>query len=435
MTPRERLFALEQFGVKLGLDNITRLLDALGRPDRAWRGIHVAGTNGKGSVTAMVERGLRAAGQRTGRYTSPHLSRIEERIAIDGSAVDAEAFDAVAAEVMALVDGLRRVGTLPAPPTFFEATTAMAFEIFRRRGVAAAVVEVGLGGRFDATNVITPDVAAVTSIAFDHERHLGSTLADIAFEKAGIIKPGIPVVVGELPAEARGVVEAVARQREAPVVDASLRHVESVEPAEGRPVVRIRTPRAAYGPLRLSLAGAHQVRNAVVAVRALETCAERGLAVRSEDVVTALTDVAWPARLEWLRMAACDVLLDAAHNPDGAAACAAYLRESGAAPLVIVMATMRDKQVSGIVEPLLTVASMVIATQADSPRSLGAGELAACVHRLNATTPVDTLSDPREAIDAAIARGQRVAVAGSIFLVGPIREYLIARGAQPAGGL
>ena len=206
MTPRERLFALEQFGIKLGLENIRRILDALDHPEQRFPSVHVAGTNGKGSVTAMVERGLRSAGYRTGRYTSPHLNDIEERIAIDGQSIDSATFDSTAAEVLAAVDGLRNRGILESWPTFFEVTTAIAFATLARQGVTAAVVEVGLGGRFDATNTLSPMVTAITSIALDHERHLGSTLEAIAFEKAGILKPGTPVILDESvqnPADAR----------------------------------------------------------------------------------------------------------------------------------------------------------------------------------------------------------------------------------------
>ena len=178
MRPLERLFALEQFGIKLGLDNIRTLLAALGNPERTWRSIHIGGTNGKGSVAAMVERGLRAAGLRTGRYTSPHLDRIEERVAIDGTPVDRATFETVTAHVLSVVDEARANGTLAVSPTFFEVSTAVAFEIFRRHAVDVAIVEVGLGGRYDATNVLTPTIAAIASIAFDHERHLGTTLSD-----------------------------------------------------------------------------------------------------------------------------------------------------------------------------------------------------------------------------------------------------------------
>ena len=200
--PISRLFSLEQFGIKLGLDNIRAILAALDHPELAYRSVHIGGTNGKGSVAAMVERALRAAGLKTGRYTSPHLDRVEERVALDGQPVDSGRFAQAVSSVFEAVDRLQADGTLSVTPTFFEVSTAAAFEVFRRAQVDVAVVEVGLGGRFDATNVLTPVVAAITSISFDHERYLGHTLSDIAFEKAGIAKPGVPLIVGRLPNEA-----------------------------------------------------------------------------------------------------------------------------------------------------------------------------------------------------------------------------------------
>ncbi|MGH9175724.1 MAG: bifunctional folylpolyglutamate synthase/dihydrofolate synthase, partial [Vicinamibacterales bacterium] len=344
MTPRERLFALEHFGIKLGLDSIHQILDALDRPHGAWQAVHVAGTNGKGSVTAMIERGLRAAGHRTGRYTSPHLSHIEERIAIDGESIDAARFDETAAAVLAVVDRLRMTGAMQAWPTFFEVTTAMAFVLFRQYAVDTAVVEVGLGGRFDATNVLVPAVTAITSIALDHERHLGATLADIAFEKAGIIKHSIPVVVGQLPDDAREVVVAEAQLRGAPLVEAGLGIVTRSELRSGRASVVLRTPVAEYERVTLGLNGAHQVANAVVAARTLEVCRDRGIHTDSGDILTALSDVDWPARLEWLRLGADRyVLIDAAHNPAGAQALAEYLRCAQVAPLPVALAVMQDK--------------------------------------------------------------------------------------------
>ena len=297
----ERLRALEQFGIKLGLDNIRALVAALGNPHDTFTSVHVAGTNGKGSVSAMVERGLRAAGYRTGRYTSPHLTEIEERVAIDGAAVSRETFAHVAADVFATVDRLRDSGALQATPTFFEATTAMAFEVFRRTGVETAVIEVGLGGRFDATNIITPAVGAITSIAFDHERHLGNSIASIAYEKAGILKRGVPFVIGELPVEARDVIESVAEEKGARLVDGSTRLVDTLSVARGRATIAVTTPVRRYEDMRLALSGTHQVANAVVAIRVLESVAAAGIDVAGEDIAIGVTDAEWPARLEWLQ--------------------------------------------------------------------------------------------------------------------------------------
>ena len=193
-SPLDRLFALETFGIKLGLQNIERLCEALGHPQRSFTTLHVAGTNGKGSVTAMVHAALLAADVRSARYISPHLSDLAERFVIGGAQVDAKTLQAVANDVLDLAERLQRAGTLTVPPTFFEVTTAMAFEMFRRAGVEVAVIEVGLGGRYDATNVITPVAGAITTIGMDHQQHLGSSLAAIAAEKAGIIKAGMTIV-------------------------------------------------------------------------------------------------------------------------------------------------------------------------------------------------------------------------------------------------
>lgn len=413
MSPRERLFALELFGIKLGLDNIRALLAALKNPQHDFPTIHVAGTNGKGSVTAMVELGLRAAGHRTGRYTSPHLAQIEERVAIGGVDIDAARFDEVTADVLAAADRLQQAKTLPHPPTFFEATTAIAFEVFRRERVTAAVVEVGLGGRFDATNVITPTVSAITSIAFDHERHLGDSLDRIAFEKAGIIKNGVPVVVGRMEEHPRRVIEDTARALAAPVVIA--------EPSD--------EPRGTA--LTLALQGRHQRDNAAVAAAILALCGERGLGVTREHIVRALTEAEWSARLEWLQLPdGQHVLIDAAHNPAGALALAEYVRDLGD-PLPLVLGVMRDKDVDAIVHAIAPAAACVVATRADSPRALDARALAERLRQLLPAVDVDHRDDPEAALALALTRAPRAVAAGSIFLVGPLRDRLLGRGATP----
>jgi len=431
MTPRERVFALEHFGIKLGLDNIRLILDALDRPQASWRAVHVAGTNGKGSVTAMVELGLRTAGHRTGRYTSPHLSHVEERIAIDGESIDAARFDEGAADVLAVVDGLRASGAVTAWPTFFEVTTAMAFEIFRRSRIDVAVVEVGLGGRFDATNVLAPAVTAITSIALDHQRHLGGSLSEIAFEKAGIIKPETPVVVGELVEEARAVVLREAGNRRATVIEAGLDLVEHSVLRNGRATITLRTACHAYEAVTLGLAGAHQIANAVVAARTLEACRDRSIRTSSEDVLAALSRVRWPARLEWLRVeAGRHVLIDAAHNPAGAQALAAYLLSAKVAPLPVVLAVMQDKDIDAIIGALAPIASLFVATEVGSPRCTRADDLAARISRRSLVT-VATSPDPAGALAVALARSPRAVIAGSIFLAGPLRTRLVEGGATP----
>ena len=399
--------------MKLGLENIRALLAALDHPERAWRSVHIAGTNGKGSVVAMVERGLRAAGLRTGRYTSPHLNTIEERVALDGTSVDPETFAAVTAEVLAVVDDGLRSGAVTVTPTFFEVSTAIAFEIFRRAKVDVAVVEVGLGGRFDATNVLAPSVSAITSIAFDHERHLGNTLSDIAFQKAGIAKRGVPLVVGRVSKDAWARITSVAADVGATVID-----------AHGTTTDRI------YPPLKLALLGRHQLENAAVAVAVLEMWSAVVSNIPTEAIVTGLTDCEWPARLEWLRLpGGAELLLDAAHNPAGAAALATYLDDTGVAPLPIVLAAMADKDISGMVTPLKRVALSFVATTLPHPRARAAEALAETIREIAPRIPVDAEPSPDAAVAKATAGTPRAVAAGSIFFVGPLRARLLAAGA------
>lgn len=430
MSPVERLFALEQFGIKLGLDNIRALLQALGHPERAFRSIHVAGTNGKGSVAAMVERALRAAGMRTGRYTSPHLDRIEERVALDGVPVAASAFGLAAARVMAAIDASLDTGALGATPTFFEASTAIAFDLFREARVEAGVVEVGLGGRFDATNVLAPEVSAITSIALDHERHLGSTLRAIAFEKAGIARRGVPLVVGRVPADAAAAIRQAALDEGAPIVEAHGGVTAGISLSAGRATLALTTPDRAYPPMRLALLGRHQADNAVVAVRVLEQWSHRVAALSPAAIAAGIEECEWPGRLEWLQLPdGRRVLLDAAHNPAGALALAGYLEDAGLAPLPIVMAVMADKDLAGMVMPLVPLASRFVATTVPHARARSADDLARDLAALAPGVPVAAVASADAAVAEALAAGPAAVAAGSIFLIGPLRARLIARGA------
>jgi dihydrofolate synthase/folylpolyglutamate synthase len=317
MEPLDFLFGLERLGMKFGLDNIAALCEALGHPERTFRAIVIAGTNGKGSVTVMVETALRAAGYRTARYTSPHLMRLEERFVIDGLEVETDALSAAVDAVRIAIERLVARGSLDGPPTFFECATAAAFELFRRAAVEVAVLEVGLGGRLDATNVVTPIATAITTIDFDHQAQLGNTLDAIAREKAGIIKPGVPVVCGRLPTEAEIAVRDVARQVGAPVIDA-LRAVQVTRAEDGSVRVQSRTMR--LDAVTLALPGAHQLDNAAVAVALLDGLTDSGVDVPDEAVRTGLSKATWPGRLERFSRDGVDVLLDAAHNPAGARA-------------------------------------------------------------------------------------------------------------------
>jgi len=424
----DRLFALEIYGIKLGLENIRRLCDALNHPERTFTSLHIAGTNGKGSVTAMVHAALVAGGVKAGRYTSPHLTRLRERFVVDRTPMDDAAVETVATEILDCAERLRRDGAMAAPPTFFEATTAMAFELFRRAQVKAAVIEVGLGGRFDATNVVTPPVGAITSIALDHQQHLGETIEQIAFEKAGIIKPGMTLVAGALPENALHVIRRIAEDRGAQFVEATAEVRVDSDMRDGRAHVTIETPRGRYGPLRLALRGEHQIHNAIVAVRVLEAARGAGLVVPDAAIVEGLEVVEWPARLELFTLAnGRQVLLDAAHNPEGARALRNYLARWHPERPSLVVGIMRDKDTDAILRELLPVTSSVIATAADTPRALPAAELAARVSALDPAKAVRTCADVPTAVDAALDSSGTICVAGSIFLAGAVRDALERR--------
>ena len=397
--------------MKFGLENISRLCAALSHPERSFRSILIAGTNGKGSVTAMVHRGLLETGLLAARYTSPHLERIEERYVIGSNEVETARLATAVSRVRDAIATLQRTGVLETPPTFFECATATAFELFRDAGVAIAVLEVGLGGRLDATNVAQPFVTAITSIGFDHQAQLGDTLEAIAFEKAGIIRPGVPLICGDLPTTADGVIAGICRERAAPLVRAT----------ECADIERW------IGSTPLSLAGRHQRGNATVAACVLRSIDGAGITVTDGAIRAGLTDVSWPARLERFRYRSADVLLDAAHNPDGARALTAYLRETGWTDCALVFGAMRDKAVTEMLEALAPACAALICTTASSPRAMAAESIAALAAVPGATWPISTVPDPVEALERAVRQCPRVVVAGSIFLTGPVRGILRAR--------
>ncbi len=328
MDPLDFLLGLERLGMKFGLENMTKLCVELGNPERTFRSVIVAGTNGKGSVSAMVSAALHAAGHRTARYTSPHLERLEERFVIDEQEVSTDELRSAATVVQAAVEQLMASGALETHPTFFECATAIAFELFRRARIDIAVLEVGLGGRLDATNVVTPLAAAITSIALDHEAQLGGTLASVAREKAGVIKTGIPVVCGPLPADADRVIAETCRERDARMIRTIDRVTTTVEVSGGGTIVSLHTPHHRLDRVPLALAGRHQAINAATAVTLLEELDSLNVRVDGDAILAGLTATKWPGRLERFRWGGSEVLLDAAHNPAGACALADYLQEA-----------------------------------------------------------------------------------------------------------
>lgn len=436
MTPRRdtplpsRLLALDTFGIKLGLDNISRLCAALGHPERTFTTLHVAGTNGKGSVTAMVHAALVASGVRASRYISPHLVDLSERFVIGSEPVDANALHRAAEDVLDCAESLPGPDGLPTCLTFFEATTAIAFELFRRARVEVAVIEVGLGGRYDATNVLSPIAGAITSIGVDHQRWLGHSLESIASEKAGIIKPGMDLVVGPLPRDARRVIAETARVQGAQMIDATAGTRVTRGSAGTREVITIDTTDDHYGPLSLALRGEHQVGNALVAVRLLEAAGRHGVRVTRDAIEQGFSQVDWPGRLELIGMPdGGQLLLDAAHNVDGARALASYLARWHPAPTppALVLGVMRDKDVEGIIGALLPVVASVVTTAAHHTRAIPADELAARIRATGPSMQIRSEARPVHAVDEALGTGCTVCVAGSLMVVGEVREGLRQR--------
>lgn len=429
MNAIEYLFGLEFHGHKFGLDNIRAITDALGRPQDAFRALHVAGTNGKGSVCAMAAAALRAAGHRTGSYTSPHLIDLEERFQVDGRALPRAQVETAVEDVRLAAVRLQAAGNLRAQPTFFEVATAAAFELFRRAGVSVAVLEVGLGGRLDATNVVAAPVGVITNIDLEHQQYLGSTIAEIAFEKAGIIKPGMQIVCGARQDEARAVIRDVCRARDARLTEAFDGVTTATSFVGGRIRLTCQTPARAYPACALGLRGRHQLENALVAVRALEAFSAAGVPVPGPAIITGLEGAVWPGRLDLIDWpSGCQVLLDAAHNPAGARTLADYLADVHPEGLPLVMGAVRDKDHRGMLEHLLPHARCVVVTEPPTPRAAPAADLAAVVRSVArslaqpAAEPLSVIEepDPGRAIERAACEGPTVCVAGSIFLVGAV---------------
>jgi dihydrofolate synthase/folylpolyglutamate synthase len=396
--------------VKWDLDRIETLLAALGSPHRRGRFIHVAGTNGKGSVCAMLASALRVAGLRTGLYTSPHLVDPRERIQIEGEWISEAAWRAAFDEVHATVEDLLAREKIDTHPSFFETMTAMAFLAFARASVEVVVLETGLGGRLDATNVVDPELAVITPIDFDHEAFLGSSIESIAAEKAGIIKAGRPVVFGAQRPAAFGVLERRALEMEAAVTLSSAWRVEDLRLEKfGSRFTLVRDEEI---PVHCPLAGAHQVENARTAAAALSLF---GIPAAAIGEGIARTD--WPGRLERIATDP-EIILDGAHNPAGARALAAYIeRFFGGEPVRIVYGAMRDKAVDEVIGILFPLADEVVLTAPDQPRALNPASLAQAADHPN----LRIAATIGEAIRMIREKPMTTFITGSLFLVGEAR--------------
>jgi dihydrofolate synthase / folylpolyglutamate synthase len=423
----------------LKLDRMRLLLARLGNPERRLRIIHVAGSKGKGSTAALLSAVLRQAGFRTGLFTSPHLCSVHERLQVDGEPVSAAELTVLLEDVRAALQG--RGPRLE--PTFFEIATAAGLMHFVRRRVDAAVLEVGLGGRFDSTNVCRrPLVAVLTSISLDHTRQLGNTLASIAREKAGIVKPGVPAVSGVTVAEAREVIEGVCRQRRAPLrqlgVDFRYRYVPGQVTAAStqRPRVEIQTRRRAWPPMELGLLGEHQAANAAVAVAALEELQVRGWRITDAVVAAGLANVCWPARLEVVGRRPF-VVLDCAHNVASAMALVEGLWSFPASGRrLLLFAGSSDKDLAGMFRVLGQHFDHAFLTRyTHNPRAV-AGEHLGQLWQQATAVPFTVCPDATTAWQAArAAAGEHdlICITGSVFLAGELRPRLV--GSEPAAAV
>jgi len=422
------LYSLQKHGIKLGLETMAALMGRLDKPYERFRTLHIAGTNGKGSTAAMTAAVLQAAGFRVGLYTSPHLVDFRERIRVDGKMIDEE-------HVSQLTQQIRDACGHDLSPTFFESTTAMAFQYFADASVDVAVVEVGLGGRFDATNVVQPVACAITTIALDHQEYLGPTLSSIAAEKAGIVKPRIPVIVGHLDAEAEESIERIALERQAPMYRLN-RDFQTIGASTSG--FDYRGVSSRRDGLTCPLAGRHQLDNAACALALLEAAAAEGFLASEEAVREGLRSVKWEGRLEIVERSP-TIVLDGAHNPAAASvladSLAEMMRERPRGRLILVFGMMRDKNHRGFIMPLRQLVGEVVLTQADLPRSATVSDLRVSLRDWlpflhEAPVPVDALALAKQ----LAGPDDVICVTGSLMLVGDVTAIYRGCGLSPIRG-
>ena len=414
----------EVLAMKLGLETVQALASALDNPQQKFPAVHIAGTNGKGSTAAMTEAILRAANLKTGLFTSPHLVSITERCRVNGSNISENDFARLATVVREAGETLVADGRLEAPPTFFEQVTMIAYLHFAESKVDLAVLEVGMGGRLDATNICQPLVTAITAIGFDHQKHLGNTLAAIAGEKAGIIKANVPAVVALQPAEAMAAISARAAELNAPLVSVANESFAAESIGEfGRYRLSYRGLNATLG-----LRGRHQTENAMTAILIAEQLQKLGWSIDGKTIETGLRDVIWPGRLQLIDLAklAAPVLVDGAHNPAGAETLRSFLTEHcGQRPVTLIFGAMNDKAAFEMVELLFPVARRVILTKANNARAASPQSIAEQTKKLRQDSVcTENLAEAfAEAARVTPADGL-IVVCGSLYLAGELLSYL-----------
>jgi dihydrofolate synthase / folylpolyglutamate synthase len=423
---RELAAPTQAAAAKFDLENILILAERLGRPDRAYPTAHIAGTNGKGSTAAFLESILRRAGFRTGLNTSPHLEKINERIRVNGEEISDEGFAEIFTRIQVLNEELLAAGKLRAHPTYFECVTAMAFEYFARERVDFGVFEVGLGGRLDATNILTPVVSIITRVDFDHENFLGHSLAEIAAEKAGILKWHVPAIIAEQRPEALEVIRARAEELGCPLIETRTAfRIEKEWTENGRSRATI-AENATGRSMELAphLAGRFQLQNSLNAVAAARYLQSRGYRISDEAIAQGIAGAVWPGRLEKVQSTP-DVYLDGAHNPSAARELADYWKQNFSGRKIwLVFGALRDKAVDEIAGILFPHATEVIFTQPRTTRAISVAQLAEIT--AHHAAHFEIISEPELALEYALdhaAPNEAVFVAGSLYLVGQLRHY------------
>lgn len=435
------LYGLQKYGIKLGLANTVSLLSLLGNPQDSFKAIHISGTNGKGSTAAMLASMLATGGFRVGLFTSPHLVSFTERIKVNNAEIKETAVISLTSEIRNIIQGSELT------PTFFEFVTAMAFLYFKRKGIEWAVIETGMGGRLDATNVIIPTVSVITKINYDHMEFLGQTLKDIAFEKAGTIKKGVPVVTHRQDPEAMAVITKTASGKKVPLFVYGKDFQSNSKKADMQGNIFDYTGNSKLTNLYVPLCGLHQIENAAVAIKAVELVMEMEQdSLSYEDIREGLLKTEWPGRLELIKNQACqyDLLLDGAHNPEAAKILAGAVQRYFAAEyegIILILGIMADKDMAGIMRPLLSLATEIIMTAPDYGRAASPVTLTEYAH--SSGFKASAANSIKEAMESAARSAEAsgckpqtkkklILITGSFYTIGEAKTILGQQNNSPS---
>jgi dihydrofolate synthase/folylpolyglutamate synthase len=417
------LYGFEKFGIKLGLERISHIAEKLGNPQGNYKIIHVAGTNGKGSVCKFLASMLNSGGYKVGVYLSPHIQRFSERIVVDNKEISEDEFALLVNKIKPIVDEMIKSDNTP---TFFEIVTAIAFQYFSDKGVDFAVIEVGLGGKYDATNIVSPMVSVITNIALEHTDILGKTIKDIALQKAGIIKDDVAVVTAAK-GDALKVIKNVAKERKAPVyVIDEKRWNRAYCDTEGQEFV-IKGDLTDYS-VKTSMLGKHQGENIALAIASIENLQMNGIYIPETSIIDGVAKAANPGRLEIVKHEPL-VLLDGAHNPDGMQTLRTTLDEDlDYDKLILVLGILSDKDISSMLSIIVSAADIIVVTKSQNSRACEPSKLKEIIEKSGYEKEVvvkDRVSDAVDYAESIAKKNDLICITGSLFTVGEAREYLV----------